>query len=141
VVCARAGISAQRAAAPIVLEQDSAPRSHGSLGAVLRRAAHPLGERRELPVVLGLPPRHLSLLRALPLALLLPALLLALLLLTLLLLALLLLPPLPPPLLLLFLLLLPLLLLLLVLLALLLLLLLLLLLAPPMRLALLLVLR
>jgi hypothetical protein len=146
VVCARAGISAQRAAAPIVLEQGSAPRSHGSLGAVLRRAAHPLGERRELPVVLGLPLRHLSLLRALPLALLLPALLLALLLLallllTLLLLALLLLPPLPPPLLLLFLLLLPLLLLLLVLLALLLLLLLLLLLAPPMRLALLLVLR
>ena len=70
VVRARAGISAQRAAALIVLQQGSAPRSHGGLGAALRLAAHPLGERRELPVVLELPHWHLSLL-LLPLRLLL----------------------------------------------------------------------
>lgn len=70
VVRARAGISAQRAAALIVLQQGSAPRSHGGLGAALRLAAHPLGERRELPVILELPHRHLSLL-LLPLRLLL----------------------------------------------------------------------
>ena len=69
-MCARAGVSAQRAAALIVLQQGSAPRSHGGLGAALRLAAHPLGERRELPVVLELPHRHLSLL-LLPLRLLL----------------------------------------------------------------------
>jgi hypothetical protein len=66
VVRACAGISAQRAAALIVLQQGSAPHSHGGLGAALRLAAHPLGERRELPVVLELPRRHLSLLLLLP---------------------------------------------------------------------------
>ena len=78
-MCARAGVSAQRAAALIVLEQGSAPSSHGSLGAVLRRAAHPPCERRELPVVLELPLRHLALLLLLSLLLFLLALLLLLL--------------------------------------------------------------
>jgi hypothetical protein len=107
VVRACAGISAQRAAALIVLQQGSAPHSHGGLGAALRLAAHPLGERRELPVVLELPRRHLSLLLLLPLR----SLLLRLLLLRSLLLRSLLLPWLLLPFLLLPLLLLPLLLL------------------------------